>query len=185
MIFFCLSLLCFASVVRSKIHSIDEVQSLILATINETAPNFEPCNENLLKKAIFGDMIEIKRSGYFHWCVFVNNATVIQLNNPEFDKLTISNAFQNFTGEVEMRNLIELAGKDFCRINNKICESKRKNLHILSKSNILEMMKEEIKHRHTYYNAVDYNCEHFATKLKFGITFSSQVRQYYINFGDD
>lgn len=164
------------SVVQSKIESIENVQSLILKTINETAPDFEPCNEKLLQKAVFGDMIEIKRRGYFHWSVFVRDATVIQLNNPEFDRLNIQNVFDNFTGQVELRNLIELAGKDFCRINNKISESKRKGLHALTNSEILKKMKDELKQGATYYNVIDYNCEHFAAKLKFGISFSSQVR---------
>lgn len=170
-----LLLLCSANVVRSKVDSIDKVQNLILATINETAPNFTPCNGNLLQKAVFGDLIEIKRHGYFHWCVFVTNETVIQLNNPEFDKLTIDNAFDNFTGQVELRNLIQLAGRDHCRINNKLSESKRKNLRILSSSEILVKMKDEFKHSITYYNVAFYNCEHFATKLKFGVPLSSQV----------
>lgn len=172
-------MLCSASVVQSKIVSNQEmtenVQNLILEQINETAPDFEPCNENLLQKAVFGDMIEIKRSGYFHWSVFIRNETVIQLNNPEFDRLTSQNAFDNFTGQVEFRNLIELAGKDFCRINNKISESKRKGLHILSNTEILQKMIDEFEQSVTYYNVVNYNCEHFAAKLKFGVSFSSQV----------
>lgn len=168
-------------VVRSKVDSIDKVQNLILATINETAPNFEPCDGNLLRKAVFGDLIEIKRHGYFHWSVFVSNETVIQLNNPEFDKLTIENSFDNLTGQVELRNLIELAGRDHCRINNKVRESKRKNLRILSSSQILVTMKEEFKNSVTYYNVVYYNCEHFATKLKFGVPFSSQVYKTHVN----
>lgn len=175
-----LLLLCSANVVLSK--KVDSVvfQNLILATINETAPNFEPCNGNVLRKAVFGDLIEIKRHGYFHWCVFVSNETVIQLNNPEFDRLTIENAYENFTGQVELRNLIQLAGRDHCRINNKISEAKRKHLRILSSSEILAKMIEESEHNVTYYNVVSYNCEHFAAKLKFGVPFSSQVDTYNI-----
>lgn len=55
-----------ASIAHPEINSVEDVQSLIFETINETAPDFEPCNRNLLQKAVFGDMIEIKRHGYFH-----------------------------------------------------------------------------------------------------------------------
>lgn len=169
-------LLFFVSVTHSKNEPIDKVQDLVLQTINETAaPDFVPCNDHLIKKAAFADMFEIKRSGYFHWCVFVSNRTVIQLNNPEFDKLSMENAFDNFTGQVELRNLIQLAGEDFCRINNKLNESKRKNLQVLSKFEILNTMRDELKHNVTYYNLVNNNCEHFAAKVKFGVPFSSQV----------
>lgn len=174
--FLILLVLLSASGVLSQSVKIEEFQRLILDSINETAHNFEPCDENVLQKATFADMIEIKRRGYFHWCVFVTGNTVIQLNNPEFDKLSVGNAFDNFTGQVELRNLIELAREDFCRINNKVSESKRKGLPALSKLNTLQLMQEELKHNVTSYNVLTYNCEHFAAKLKFGVPFSSQVR---------
>ncbi|XP_037038452.1 phospholipase A and acyltransferase 5-like [Bradysia coprophila] len=170
-----LLVLCVTSGVHSKTDEIDDVQRLILDSINETAPDFQPCNEDLLRQATFADMIEIKRHGYFHWCVFVHGETVIQLNNPEFDRLTVENAFDNFTGHVELRNLMRLAGNDFCRINNKISESKRRELLVLSESDTRKLMKEELNHRVTFYNLVNYNCEHFATKMKFGVPFSSQI----------
>lgn len=176
---FVLFIICSACIVESKIAEIKNgFQSLVLRTINETAPDFEPCNENLVKKAVFGDLIEIKRPdrGYFHWSVYVRNATVIQLDNPEFNKLTLENAFDNFTGQVELRNLFELAGTDFCRINNKMSESRRKGLHALSNAEILKKMKEGLERNVTWYNIFDYNCESFATNLKFGVMFSSQVR---------
>lgn len=168
----------FTSVVQSKIdpNSIKDIQDLILTQINELASDFQPCTENLVRKAVFGDMIEIRRrKGYFHWSVFVKNATVIQLNNPEFGKLNWENAFDNFTGQVELRNLMELAGKDLCRINNKLNESKRKGLRVLPNSEIRKKMKEELQRNVTFYNVFDHNCEHFAAELKFGVSFSSQV----------
>ncbi len=175
---FLLWILGFTSAVQSNIdkNRIEYVQNLIIAKINETASEYQPCTENLIRKAVFGDMIEIRRrKGYFHWCIFVSNGTVIQLNNPEFHKLNLENASENFTGHVELRNLIELAGTDFCRINNKLNESKRKGLHVLPNSEISKKMKEELQRNVTVYNVFSYNCEHFAAKLKFGVSFSSQV----------
>lgn len=157
------------------IDLVETLQNFILRTINETAPDFELCNENLLEKASFGDMIEIKRRGYFHWSTFVGNKTVLNLKNLEFDKLNIRNAFNNFKGQVELRNLIDLAGKDFCRINNKVNESKQKGLQILPDSELIKKMEEELQQNMTVFNTLDYNCEHFAAKLKFGVSFSSQV----------
>ncbi|XP_037024718.1 phospholipase A and acyltransferase 1-like [Bradysia coprophila] len=169
---------CVAIFVQSRSEQTEDVRNLILKTINEPAPNFEPCDEDLIEKATFGDMIEIKRAGYFHWCVFIggnDGETVIQLDSPEFDILTPKTAFNNLTGKVEMRNLPELAGNDHCRINNKKREAKRKGLSILSESDTKRMIRAELKHSDTYYNVVKYNCEHFATKLKFGVPFSSQI----------
>lgn len=176
--FLILLVLCVSSGVQSNSNEIEIVQDLILDSINEPAPSFEPCNEGLIQRATFADMIEIKRRGYFHWCVFVRDITVIQLNNPEFDRLTTENVFDNFTGHIELRNLIQLAGDDFCRINNKINESKRRNLPVLPKCDTLKLIEEEVKHNVTTYNVFNYNCEHFATKLKFGVPFSSQVGHY-------
>ncbi|KAJ6639902.1 Phospholipase A and acyltransferase 5 [Pseudolycoriella hygida] len=172
---FLMLILCVASGVRSKTVQIENVQSLILVTINEPASSFEACNKDLLEKATFADMIEIKRGGYFHWCVFVRDETVIHLHNPEFGKLSVENAYHNFTGNVELRNLIQLAGDDLCRINNKVSESKRRKLPALPESDTLALMKEELNRKVTYYNVVNYNCEHFAAKLKFGVPFSSQI----------
>lgn len=164
------------SEINSEIISKEHLQNLIFKIINEPKPNFEPCTENLIKKALFGDLIEIKRKGYFHWCVFVSEAAVIQLNNPEFEKLNPENAFENFTGNVEFRNLFELAGSDLCRINNKKNESVRKGLHTRNDSEIAQKMIEELKNNVTSYNVFSKNCEHFATNLRFGVSFSSQVR---------
>lgn len=155
---------------------VQKIQNLILDTINEPAPDFVPCNEDVLQKATFGDMIEIKRArGYFHWCVLYKDETVINFDNPDFDKLTVGNVKDNFTGYVQLRNLKELAGDDFCRINNKISESKRRGLSTLSVCQTTQLMKEKLEHNVTWYNVINYNCEHFATELKFGVPFSSQV----------
>lgn len=173
--FLILLVLSVASGVQSKIDQREKFQNLILDTINEPASSFEPCDENLILKATFADLIEIKRRGFFHWCVFVGAHDVIQLNNPQFDKLTTVNAFDNFTGYVELRNLIQLAKGDFCRINNKVSESKRRGLPVLSEDDTIKLMEGEYKRNVTFYNVFTHNCEHFATKLKFGVPFSSQV----------
>jgi hypothetical protein len=110
-----------------------------------------------------GDLIEIKRSVYDHWAVYVGDREVIHLCDEGDWKATIK------------RDLLkDVCGKSLCRINNLGKAAKKRGLRPRSVDNILKAAYKMLNEKSDYH-PIDNNCEHFVTSCRFGSRFSEQA----------
>ncbi len=110
-----------------------------------------------------GDLIEIKRSVYDHWGVYVGDGEVIHLCDEEDRKATIK------------RDLLKgVCGKSLCRINNLGKAAQKRGLRPRSVDNILKAAYKMLNEKFDYH-PIDNNCEHFVTSCRFGLRFSEQA----------
>jgi hypothetical protein len=110
-----------------------------------------------------GDLIEIKRSLYDHWAVYVGDREVIHLCDEGDWKATIK------------RDLLkDVCGKSLCRINNLGKAAQMRNLKTRSVDNILKAAYKMLNEKFDYH-PIDNNCEHFVTSCRFGSRFSEQA----------
>jgi hypothetical protein len=114
-------------------------------------------------KPLKGDLIEIKRTLYDHWAVYVGDGEVIHLCDMGDCKATIK------------RHLLkDVCGESLCRINNLESAALKRGLKPRCVDTILKdafkMLNEKID-----YHLITNNCEHFATGCRFGSRFSEQA----------
>uniref|UniRef100_A0A3P9IWJ8 LRAT domain-containing protein n=1 Tax=Oryzias latipes TaxID=8090 RepID=A0A3P9IWJ8_ORYLA len=115
-----------------------------------------------------GDLIEIIRGNYSHWAVYVGNGYVVHFGAPS--KLNIQMFLLLLDGIVMKEKLEDVAGKDKWRVNNSL-DKKYKPLppdEIVKKA--CSLVGVSLK-----YHLTKYNCEHFATEMRYGKAESRQV----------
>uniref|UniRef100_A0A8C8DEE6 LRAT domain-containing protein n=1 Tax=Oryzias sinensis TaxID=183150 RepID=A0A8C8DEE6_9TELE len=118
---------------------------------------------------------EIVRGPYSHWAVCVGNGEVVHFGTPgknQCSSQTSGSSIDGVGGIVKKEKLEDVAGKDSWRVNN-ILDEKYKPL---PPDEIVKKACSLVEASPTY-NLTKYNCEHFATEMRYGIAESSQVQK--------
>ncbi len=110
-----------------------------------------------------GDLIEIKRWLYDHWAVYVGGGKVIHVCDGGNGKTTI-----------KLDLLKVVCGKSLCRINNLEKAAQERELKPRTPDAILRYAN-TILEKNFEYHPINNNCEHFATRCRFGKSFSQQA----------
>uniref|UniRef100_A0A3Q2PMF9 LRAT domain-containing protein n=1 Tax=Fundulus heteroclitus TaxID=8078 RepID=A0A3Q2PMF9_FUNHE len=112
-------------------------------------------------------LIEIFRSGYQHWAVYIGGGYVVHfvLNG---DSSTVP--VQGGMGVVLKEKLEEVVGNNRWKINNYL-DGKNKPQKVYA------IVKQAVGFigNQLHYNLATYNCKHFATELRYGKPVSQQV----------
>ncbi|XP_005639898.1 phospholipase A and acyltransferase 1 [Canis lupus baileyi] len=122
-----------------------------------------------------GDLIEVFRSGYQHWALYLGDGYVINIA-PLEDGISTSftSAKSVFSKKalVKMQLLKDVVGNDTYRINNKYDGT-------YSPLPVEEVMQrsEMVIGQEVEYDILVNNCEHFVTLLRYGEGVSEQANQ--------
>ncbi|XP_030135798.4 phospholipase A and acyltransferase 1 [Taeniopygia guttata] len=118
-----------------------------------------------------GDLIEIDRTGYQHWALYVGDGYVIHVTDEEATSLRLSSsAIRATTAKVKKQLLKAVVRNDKWRVNNKYDRSRTPfPVKIIQRA-------EKWVGREVPYDVLYENCEHFVTKLRYGEGVSDQVR---------
>uniref|UniRef100_A0A8C3IGY2 LRAT domain-containing protein n=1 Tax=Chrysemys picta bellii TaxID=8478 RepID=A0A8C3IGY2_CHRPI len=120
-----------------------------------------------------GDLIEISRFGYRHWALYVGYGYVIHLAPPsEFTKTGFSSLMSVVADKAVVRKepLWAVVKGDDYRVNNK----HDGKLPRRSVDQIIQEA-ESLVGKTMPYSVTSENCEHFVTKLRYGVARSDQV----------
>jgi hypothetical protein len=141
--------------------------------IDEDVGPFKPC-ESILKEAVVGDLIEFDRrsSSFNHWAIFIRNGRVADPS--VLEHIETCDIFKKTRAMVFSKSLTEVAGSDYCRVNNKVRSAENRGLKPRSEEEIMESVQKSMN-KGFDYNILYYNCEHKVTEWKFGLPFSDQV----------
>uniref|UniRef100_A0A3B3UU98 HRAS-like suppressor 3 n=1 Tax=Poecilia latipinna TaxID=48699 RepID=A0A3B3UU98_9TELE len=120
-----------------------------------------------------GDLIEIFRNVYEHWAVYVGDGYVVHLLGPDERPSTKSDTINLPMGKnnILKQKLLEVVSTDEWHINNKLDQEKQPR-----PAHIIVDQANKLVGTTRSYNVVEYNCEHFATELRYGDAESQQVR---------
>ncbi|XP_015276038.1 PREDICTED: HRAS-like suppressor 3 [Gekko japonicus] len=119
-----------------------------------------------------GDLVEIFRSAYQHWAIYVGDKMVVHLA-AECDHLAdgIPLALTSSGAFVKKDWLEHVVRKDRYRVNNKYDETHSP----LPLSKIL-WQAEELVGKEMPYDLTPHNCENFVLELRYGVDMNEQVR---------
>ncbi|XP_041037908.1 phospholipase A and acyltransferase 3-like [Carcharodon carcharias] len=120
-----------------------------------------------------GDLIEILRTGYKHWALYVGHGYVIHLAPPsEVCDAGINSLMSVLTDKACIRKdlLITVVGYDRYQVNN-IFDGK---LSVRPISTIIKEAESRVGEE-VNYSVTLANCEHFVTDLRYGVAKSGQV----------
>ncbi|XP_028660203.1 phospholipase A and acyltransferase 3-like [Erpetoichthys calabaricus] len=120
-----------------------------------------------------GDLIEILRTGYRHWALYLGKGYVVHLAPPcETGGATASSIVSVYCEKamIKKERLCDVVGNSQYRINNKY----DKKYDPLPVNMILKNAKEAIG-KEVPYDLMSQNCEHFVTGLRYNIEKSEQV----------
>lgn len=112
-----------------------------------------------------GDLIEIDRTLYSDWCLYVGNGNVVTLTGQDIPSKHVT---------VKLTSLVEVAGESGVRINNKEVPAKEKSLSPLPVDETLQRALAVIG-TNVNYNLLTKNCEHYVTEWKYGRGWSDQA----------
>uniref|UniRef100_A0A8D0GVC0 LRAT domain-containing protein n=1 Tax=Sphenodon punctatus TaxID=8508 RepID=A0A8D0GVC0_SPHPU len=117
-----------------------------------------------------GDLIEIFRSCYQHWAIYVGGGKVVHLA-PECKFYRTASILAALSDKAYVRKdqLLVVVQKDTYRINNKHDETHPP----LPVSKIIQKA-EDLVGREMPYNLTSHNCEHFVMELRYGVAMSDQ-----------
>ena len=116
-----------------------------------------------------GDLIEIDRTLYSHWAVYVADGEVIHVTGFGSDI-----SVHDDDVVVLKAPLLEVAGKSLVRVNNKEVHAKTQGLTALPSDVILANATRHLGEK-VYYNFLTQNCEHYVTEWRYGVKWSDQV----------
>ncbi|KAM6435445.1 uncharacterized protein PHA67_000946 isoform 3-T3 [Liasis olivaceus] len=122
-----------------------------------------------------GDLIEIFRSCYQHWGIYVGEGKVVHLA-PECDRL--ANGAASVLAVLSDRAYVKkdwletVVRKDQYRVNNK-----HDHTHPPLPLTKTLQRAEELVGREMPYNLTSHNCEHFVMELRYGVAMSDQVTE--------
>uniref|UniRef100_A0A3Q2QR76 LRAT domain-containing protein n=1 Tax=Fundulus heteroclitus TaxID=8078 RepID=A0A3Q2QR76_FUNHE len=114
-----------------------------------------------------GDLIEIFRSGYQHWAVYIGDGYVVHLVRTSESALAPGEM-----ANVKKEKLEEVVGNDPWKINND-----RDKIYKPQPIDEIVKQAEKLIGKEQRYNMLDSNCEHFATELRYEKPESQQVGQ--------
>ncbi|XP_060113058.1 phospholipase A and acyltransferase 3-like [Heteronotia binoei] len=121
-----------------------------------------------------GDLIEIERSCYQHWAIYIGDGYVVHLApESEVAGAGFGSLLSITTDRAVVRKdpLLKVVGNDKYKINNKY-DGRYLPLPVYE---IISRAKAEVG-RVMPYNVLSENCEHFVTNLRYGNPVSDQVR---------
>ncbi|KAM8733727.1 phospholipase A and acyltransferase 4-like [Acanthopagrus schlegelii] len=124
-----------------------------------------------------GDLIEIFRGGYQHWAVYVGGGYVVHVTSPPGADVrrAASNTLRSVPTEkamVRREKLNEAVGNNKWRINNTLDKKYKPRLPRIIVEEALRQVGKMME-----YSVTSKNCEHFATKLRYGKPVSRQVHE--------
>ncbi|XP_060933511.1 phospholipase A and acyltransferase 4-like [Limanda limanda] len=118
-----------------------------------------------------GDLIEIDRHDgpYQHWAVYIGDDEVVHFVTEGGDS---SGSFEllSSSGEVKRENLSVVLRGDRYQINNSLDEKYEARDPSMIVKEACEMVGRVLQ-----YNVLSYNCEHFATEMRYGVAESWQL----------
>ncbi|KAM6930874.1 phospholipase A and acyltransferase 4-like [Xenentodon cancila] len=115
-----------------------------------------------------GDLIEIFRGAYNHWAVYVGGGYVVHFVTPGQGSVS---GGDNTMGTVLKQKLEDVVGKDMWKVNNLLDHKhKPRPVNDIVKS-ACSMVDTNLE-----YGLLNYNCEHFATEMRYGEPESLQVQ---------
>ncbi|XP_027008865.1 phospholipase A and acyltransferase 1-like isoform X1 [Tachysurus fulvidraco] len=120
-----------------------------------------------------GDLIEIFRSAYQHWALYLGDGYVVNLTPVDESQAAARSSVKSvFTRKavVRMQLLKDVVGEDTFRVNNKYDSSHTP----LPVSEIIEQAQLLIG-QEVSYDLLGSNCEHFVTLLRYGKGVSEQA----------
>ncbi|XP_047216118.1 phospholipase A and acyltransferase 4-like [Girardinichthys multiradiatus] len=120
-----------------------------------------------------GDLIEIFRNVYEHWAVYVGEGYVVHLLGPD-GSISSSSTINLPIGKnnVLKQKLLEVVSTDEWTINNLHDQEKQPR-----PPEVIVNEAHKLVGTTRSYNVVNYNCEHFATELRYGNAESEQVEE--------
>ncbi|KAK5618067.1 hypothetical protein CRENBAI_022955 [Crenichthys baileyi] len=118
-----------------------------------------------------GDLIEIFRNIYEHWAVYVGEGYVVHLLGPD-GSLSSSSTINLPIGKnnVLKQKLLEVVSTDKWTINNLHDQEKQPR-----PPEVIVKEAHKLVGTTRSYNIVNFNCEHFATELRYGNAESEQL----------
>ncbi|XP_067329543.1 phospholipase A and acyltransferase 3-like [Anolis sagrei] len=118
-----------------------------------------------------GDMVEFSRGLYYHYGVAVDKKYVVHFTSPDtrHSGLNISSVGGS-KGEVKKERLSDVAGQNKYRVNNKYDKKWKPRDPKDIVCDAEAMVGQEMD-----YNLLYANCEHFATKLRYGVAACKQA----------
>lgn len=114
-----------------------------------------------------GDLIEIDRTIYTHWGLYVGDGEIVHVSGPKSD-ISSSESF------VRRSFLKEVAGDCLVRVNNKEVPAKERGLECLPLEEILSRSLNSVG-QSVPYNFLTKNVEHYVTEWRYGVGWSDQV----------
>uniref|UniRef100_A0A803SLM0 LRAT domain-containing protein n=1 Tax=Anolis carolinensis TaxID=28377 RepID=A0A803SLM0_ANOCA len=130
---------------------------------------FSP-NRGLRDEIKPGDLIEIFRSCYQHWAIYVGRGKVVHLA-PESNGAASVLAVLSDRAYVKKDWLETVVRKDQYRVNNKHDHTHPQ----LPLTKILQRA-EELVGKEMPYNLTSHNCEHFVMDLRYGVAMISLIQ---------
>ncbi|XP_061585731.1 phospholipase A and acyltransferase 3-like [Cololabis saira] len=118
-----------------------------------------------------GDLIQIFRGILRHWAVYVGGGNIVHFGTAGGGSGS-SGGGDNGTGVVSKEKLEDVVKKDKWRVNNVLDHKYRPRPANDIVRDACSPVDTELQ-----YNLVTYNCEHFATEMRYGKRESQQVRE--------
>uniref|UniRef100_A0A671WWY7 LRAT domain-containing protein n=1 Tax=Sparus aurata TaxID=8175 RepID=A0A671WWY7_SPAAU len=126
-----------------------------------------------LHRAEPGDLIEVSRSLYQHWAVYIGDGLVVHLVPPSEVAGAGASSVMSVAAQravVKKEKLSEVVGTDDWKVNNDLDEKYEPHQTDIIVKEALQLVGTEQP-----YDIVTWNCEHFAKKLRYGKAESWQV----------
>uniref|UniRef100_A0A2R5L9R2 Putative phospholipase n=1 Tax=Ornithodoros turicata TaxID=34597 RepID=A0A2R5L9R2_9ACAR len=115
-----------------------------------------------------GDLIEIDRTLYAHWALYVGDGNVVHVVGRNEEDIPTEVAY------VHMSKLTDVAGYSAVRVNNKEVRAKERGLTALPVAAVLERAC-SILNREVDFNFLTRNSEYYVTEWKYGTGWSDQA----------
>ncbi|XP_053842394.1 phospholipase A and acyltransferase 1-like [Vidua macroura] len=118
-----------------------------------------------------GDLIEIDRTGYQHWALYVGDGYVIHVTDEGATSFTLSSSsIRATTAKVKKEILKDVVGNDKWRVNNKYDR-------YCTPHPVEEIIRRAEKwiDKEVPYDVLNRNCEHFVTMLRYRKGVSEQA----------
>ncbi|PWA17057.1 hypothetical protein CCH79_00013258, partial [Gambusia affinis] len=117
-----------------------------------------------------GDLIEIFRNVYEHWAVYVGDGYIVHLLGPDgnfssFSTINLPVGKNN----ILKQKLLEVVSSDEWLINNILDQEKKPR-----PAHLIVDQANKLVGTTRLYHVTKYNCEHFATELRYGDPESQQ-----------